>query len=165
MGEIIQAQAEINWSDIFIYDEVTGNLLWKIDSPPNFVKGKIAGTINNTGYYRTKVFGKKYLNHRIIFAMHHGYMPKYIDHIDRNRLNNKIENLRPATRRLNAINREYKNSKNTASGLQGIYKIGDYLYVRTLQNILKRFDTEEQAREYKKNRDEMILNQELAKLN
>lgn len=66
-------------------------------------KGK-AGTLHHTGYIQVKVGKKNYRAHRVIFAMHHGYMPKYIDHIDGNRLNNRIENLRPATNQQNQHN-------------------------------------------------------------
>lgn len=113
MVEVISEK--INWHDIFEYQD--GELIWKIDSFANKVKGKKAGALNNTGYLRTKYNKKKYLNHRIIFEMFNGYIPEFIDHIDRNRLNNKIENLRPATRSLNAFNRSYKKNDNLPKGI------------------------------------------------
>ena len=51
-----------------------------------------AGTLHHTGYIQVKVGKKNYRAHRIIFAMHHGYMPKNVDHIDGNKLNNKNNN-------------------------------------------------------------------------
>lgn len=59
---------------------------------------------------RTKRYGQisiddeRYLIHRMIFLWHHGYLPACIDHIDRNRENNRIENLREATPELNQWN-------------------------------------------------------------
>lgn len=150
----------MNWHEIFEYNN--GNLIWKIDSPPNYVKGKIAGTINNTGYYRTKVFGKKYLNHRIIFEMHHGYCPEFIDHIDRDRLNNKIENLRPATKLLNSLNKIYK--KESKNKCHGVYFIGNNYYVRNIEKKLVKFSNIEDAIEYKKLLNDYIIEQEIEKL-
>ena len=42
--------------------------------------------------------------HQFIFYMRHGYIPKLIDHIDQNKLNNSISNLRPSDKSLNALN-------------------------------------------------------------
>jgi len=56
----------------------------------------LAGTVHHSGYEQVKVGYKNYRSHRVIFAMHHGYFPEQIDHIDGNRLNNRIENLRVA---------------------------------------------------------------------
>jgi hypothetical protein len=54
---------------------------------------------------------KNYLVHRIIFLLHHKYLPNVVDHIDGNKSNNKIENLREATLSQNNYNRKYtKNS-------------------------------------------------------
>ena len=58
----------------------------------------------NDGYYTIKLNGKKYRLHRIIFACHHGYFPEYIDHIDGDKLNNNIENLRECTKSQNTYN-------------------------------------------------------------
>lgn len=50
--------------------------------------------------------------------MHNGYYPKYIDHIDGNPLNNKIENLREASGTENMCNVSVKN--NNTSGEKGV---------------------------------------------
>jgi len=50
--------------------------------------------------------------------MHHGYMPKYIDHIDNNPSNNRIENLRPTSSMQNSWNQ--KTRKTNTSGHKGI---------------------------------------------
>jgi hypothetical protein len=50
--------------------------------------------------------------------MHYGFLPKYIDHIDGNPLNNRIENLRPCTASENLCNA--KTRKNNVSGTKGV---------------------------------------------
>jgi len=66
--------------------------------------GKEAGYVKKNGYKRVHYKGISCLNHRIIFAMHHGYYPEFVDHIDNSRANNKIENLREATQSENQFN-------------------------------------------------------------
>jgi hypothetical protein len=70
------------------------------------------------GYIRAKVKCKHYMLHRLIFAWHYGYFPEQVDHIDCNKTNNLIENLREASKFENSWNR-HKGSKNT-SGTKGI---------------------------------------------
>ena len=61
----------------------------------------------------------KELMHRMIFLYHHGYLPKYIDHIDGNGINNRIENLREATQEQNLHNVPGK--LKTKSGKKNVY--------------------------------------------
>ena len=80
-----------------------------------YVEGKFVhkttGKIRNTPitkqhrYHRMVVDGKAYAVHRMVFLYHNGYLPKVIDHIDNDRTNNKIENLREATQQQNCLNR------------------------------------------------------------
>ena len=57
------------------------------------------------GYWRIKVGKKSHMLHRVIYEMHHGAIPDGmdVDHIDNNRLNNKIENLQLLTRAENVL--------------------------------------------------------------
>lgn len=73
-----------------------------------------------TGYMRVIVpgVGEK-RSHRVIFHMHHGYCPKVIDHINRIKTDNRVENLREATHQENARNRD-KCSVNTYSKYKGV---------------------------------------------
>jgi hypothetical protein len=81
-------------------------------------KGSVAGTSNPSGHIKTLIKRKPYLLHRIIFMMHHGFLPDFIDHIDGDPSNNRIENLRPATHSENNLNRG-KHKRNT-SGYKGV---------------------------------------------
>lgn len=59
---------------------------------------------HHTGYNVVFVKGKQMRSHRVIFAMHHGYFPEHVDHINGIKDDNRIENLRPATNQLNQYN-------------------------------------------------------------
>lgn len=106
-------------NDFFAYEN--GKLFWKTKpSKTSPIKiGDEAGTVMNDGYKRTHFFKKYYAIHRLVFLMKNGYLPKYIDHIDGNRLNNCIENLREATASQNGQNK--KLPKNNKSGVKGVH--------------------------------------------
>ena len=79
--------------------------------------GKKAGSLQKTGYYATYVNSVKFSIHRLIYLMHHGYLPKYIDHINGIKTDNRIENLREATISQNSCNR----LGHGKSGIKGVY--------------------------------------------
>jgi len=99
-------------------DYFEGNLIWKKSIGRLAKKGRIAGTINQNGYLSICLLGKIYKLHRIIFFYHHGYFPKVVDHIDGNKVNNKIENLREASISQNAWNSKIRITNK--SGVKGI---------------------------------------------
>jgi len=72
----------------------------------------------NHRYARVVINNKPYAMHRVIFLYHHGYLPKVTDHIDNDRLNNRIENLRSVTHQQNSLNR--KRDFNSASPYKGV---------------------------------------------
>jgi hypothetical protein len=100
---------------IFVYKD--GELFWNVKRS-GIQKGDMAGCIDSKGYKRIRLNGKKILNHRIIFMIHHGYLPEMLDHINLNRLDNRIENLREANRIQNGQNRILKNN---TSGYKNVY--------------------------------------------
>ena len=59
---------------------------------------------NNNGYIRGMFLGKRLYEHRLIWFYHYGQWPEYIDHIDGNRSNNKIDNLRACSQQQNTYN-------------------------------------------------------------
>lgn len=103
-----------------LFDYKDGNLYWKTKTTKfsPISAGKIAGALSSNGYINIGINNKLYLNHRIIFLYHHGYMPKLIDHIDRNKQNNNIENLREVTRAENRVNAKLQ--KNNISGCRNV---------------------------------------------
>lgn len=95
-----------------------GHLFWKINKR-RVLSGKKAGCIRNDGYVVVRLRQKQYAAHRIIFMMHNGWLPDHVDHIDCNRLNNKIENLRAATKSENLRNACKHHDK--GAGPKGVY--------------------------------------------
>jgi hypothetical protein len=88
------------------FEYSNGKLFWKkmLPKSDNLI-GKEAGRIAKDGYRILWFMGKNRLTHRMIYLMHNGVLPKFLDHINRDRLDNRIENLREATSRQNAFNR------------------------------------------------------------
>lgn len=104
----------------FSYDPVTGELRWKV-SISKAKAGTVAGCkvrIERNEYLKVTVNQTPSYAHRIVWAMVHGYWPIGIDHQDGNGLNNKIDNLREATGRVNGKN--LSRSKANTSGTTGV---------------------------------------------
>ena len=98
-----------------------GDLYWKVrKGSRGLIDNKAGSLAKNSKYYQIKINSINYKTHRLIFLYHHGYLPKEIDHIDNDSLNNKIENLRSVTRSQNLMN--YKSYKNTSSIYKGVTK-------------------------------------------
>lgn len=99
-------------------DYKEGHLYWKKQPNYGICVGDKSGTVNNQGYVQIKIFNKRYYEHRLIFFMFNGYFPQEIDHIDGNKSNNCIENLRSVTREQN--NQNTKLRKDNTSGIKGV---------------------------------------------
>lgn len=102
------------------YDAESGELRWLV-SAGRVKKGDIAGSMNK-GYLSVQVGGRRIQAHRIAWAIHYGVWPEQqIDHIDTDRKNNGIKNLREVTNSENHQNRRI--AKNGSfSGVLGVYK-------------------------------------------
>ena len=79
--------------------------------------GKKVGTRSGI-YMTTTVDGALYYVHRLTFLYCNGYLPKMLDHINNDRHDNRIENLREANRNQNSHNRVI--NKNNTSGVKGV---------------------------------------------
>lgn len=96
-----------------------GALIW-IDCNKKSLNGNQAGYEDKDGYRRIGIPSYGMVSvHRLIFFMFNGYFPRFVDHIDGNPRNNKIENLRPATIEQNA--RNAKTPITNTSGRKGVY--------------------------------------------
>lgn len=102
------------------FDHKDGHLYWKKVMHPNkqYLVGQEVGSIHKTGYRHVTWMGKIHKVHRLIFLLKHGYLPKEIDHINGDRQDNRIENLREVTRSENQFNKAM--CSNNTSGFRGV---------------------------------------------
>ena len=90
--------------EIFTYED--GELFYKKRFHPRIRIDKPAGSVQSNGYLRVSIGKRKYQIHTLVWVYHNGvHTEEMVDHKDRNRLNNSIDNLRPVTRQLNNENR------------------------------------------------------------
>ena len=107
-------------SELFNYDPLTGVLTWK-HSRGGQVSGSPAGCITEDGYRRVTTGRRSYLVHRLIWMLVYGAWPtNTIDHINGDKLDNRITNLRDVTRKTNKENMRKPRKDNTV-GVLGVH--------------------------------------------
>lgn len=100
-------------------DTEKGIFTWRNTMGGKAQKGQQAGTKQKAGYITIRIDKKDYFAHRLMWLYVYGAMPLlHIDHIDRNKSNNKPTNLRLATPKQNSENM-FRMSTNT-SGHRGV---------------------------------------------
>lgn len=117
---------------LFDYDTATGDLIWRERPRSDFKNehgmnifnsqnaGKVAGSVDEKGYRIIGISGKPYKSHRIIWILYNGLIPEgmMIDHINNDPLDNRICNLRLASRSENMRNRGAQS--NNTTGVKGV---------------------------------------------
>lgn len=102
---------------VFAYDPETGIIKWKVETHM-CAPGQVAGYLTR-GYVEITFRDKRYLAHHLIWLLVYGRLPEAdVDHRDLCRSNNRLENLRDATRTQNNGNLR-KRASNT-SGFKGV---------------------------------------------
>lgn len=108
-------------------------------------QGQPCGWKSGKGYLYVRVDGRAVMVHRIIFKMVHNTEPRYVDHIDRNKTNNRPSNLRAATHGQNGANSVIR----WTGRQKGVSKNHDRWMARVRKgkvvHYLGTFDTEEEA--------------------
>lgn len=98
--------------EILHYDPDTG-LFTRIKNKKN------VGSKNALGYLTIFVLNKQYLSHRLAWLYIYGYFPETdIDHIDQDKANNKLSNIRVVSRQCNMRNTHLQ--ANNTSGIKGV---------------------------------------------
>ena len=135
--------------ELLDYDPATGHLIWRVTKSPKAPKGSIAGSVNAKGHVNLQIDKRMYALHQVVFALHHGHIPKEIDHVNRNKQDNRIENLRACDSSLNKGNIGLLRSNR--SGYRGVslntrtQKYHAQIKINGKQTYIGRFDTAENA--------------------
>ena len=114
--------------ELLDYSPETGKFRWRTTGKGRCrVKGgDQPGYIGNHGYRSIGVLGREYLAHRLAWLYVHGEWPsKFPDHINLDKLDNRIANLRAASKSQNSANRGAP--KSNTSGFKGVWwsKVGN----------------------------------------
>ena len=132
----------------FDYDPETGQIRWIKQRTNARRAGELAGNIDKKSGYLYLWFNyKKYYGHRVAWALHYGEWPtREIDHVNRNRSDNRIVNLRQADHSQNLFN---KPKATPVTGFVGVQKnhnrYSAFIYRHKKRIYLGTYDTAEEA--------------------
>ena len=137
---------------LLIYEPISGKVFWK-DCPRYGIKKYTeAGSLRKDGYIKVQIQGRPYKLHRVVWALCYGSWPsKKLDHINRKRSDNRLENLREVTHKQNNHNRSPQKGSSQYKGV-GWHKASKKWCARVYSPEGKRvhlgvFNTEEEAAE------------------
>lgn len=111
--------------ELFEYDSAVGRLVWKarpFERPQwnGRWAGKPAGVVGFKGYRYVRFQGRTYREHRLVWLYHYGHWPlDQIDHMNGDKSDNRIENLRDVSTSINKQNMRRPRADNT-SGFLGV---------------------------------------------
>ena len=154
-----------------LFEYKNGGLYWIKKQNKRIVIGSKAGYVNVHGRRVVSINNKKYYTNKLTYIYHFGHCPIIVDHVDRNPLNDNIENLRASDYSKNQMNRS--KIKKCASKFKGVTvrvnKSGQPIYYANIKlnginNRLGSFDNEAHAAE-KYNQKAIELFGEFASLN
>lgn len=135
-------------TQMFTYDPRTGEVFWAVNWGRKCPIGTRLGGVNDKGYVEAQIKGRRYSVHRVAWICMTGQAPPHeIDHINRDRADNRWANLRAVTTAQNAFNRS-KYRTNT-SGHPGVHTAGGRwracISIGNKHKHLGTFDTIEEA--------------------
>lgn len=140
--------------DELSYDPITGLFHWRKSGRGRSKReGEVAGCPHSNGYLRIKVCGTQYLAHRLAWLFVHGAWPVHeVDHVNRDRADNRLANLRAATvseNRRNTVgipSRRQSKFKGVSLG-KGYRRWSARIFVGGVLHKIGLFDTEAEAAE------------------
>lgn len=132
------------------YDPDSGIFTWRVSVGTSSLAGKVAGCLSVDGYVGIRVMGTRYQAHRLAWLYVYGALPSGdIDHKNCIKKDNRISNLREASRAQNKWN--VGRNKNNTSGHKGVSfaagckKWHSIINVHGIRISLGRFDKIEDA--------------------
>ena len=136
---------------VLSYDSETGLFIWIVKPSRSTAAGSVAGSIDSTGYRRIPYERRNWLAHRFAWLFATGEDPGVytIDHVNRNRADNRFENLRLATP--GQQNGNHPIRSDNASGFRGVSwnkskkKWRAHLQVKDCRKFLGYFAVKEEA--------------------
>lgn len=107
------------------YNAKTGIFTWVVSQSNPVAPGTVAGSKKRNGYIEIQFHGRMHKAHRVAWMFVHGELPPNleVDHIDGNRSNNCINNLRVGNHSLNQQNK-HSARKDSSTGFLGVSKNG-----------------------------------------
>ena len=136
-------------TELLHYDESTGIFTRKVKVASRLA-GSVAGAKHNKGYVQIMIDCENYLAHRLAWFYFYKEWPKnQIDHINRIKTDNRIENLRDVTNSINQHNNSTR--RHNTSGTTGVMSLKSrncwcaQIYVNNKRIYLGVFKTKEQA--------------------
>jgi len=114
---------------ILNYDPLTGNFMWRERADARIqwnarYAGALAGRVTNKGYVQIQIGLKRFLAHRLAWLTSTGAWPgDQLDHINRDRVDNRIVNLRIASAQQNVANTPARCT--SKSGVKGVRRRRD----------------------------------------
>lgn len=148
MESLVRCRTEdIDWRALLNYDPETGAFRWAVYLGTNACIGARAGHTRTDGYVIITYRGQTHLAHRIAFVSMGMPVPRFVDHRNRVKDDNRWCNLRPASFAQNMTNRD--GAKNTITGYKGVSSNGRNFAARIRVNgkqiYLGTFTTPEKA--------------------
>jgi hypothetical protein len=120
--------------ELLSYDPETGVFAWK-KRTGRCSAGAIAGCQDDRGYVVLSIDGKRYYAHRLAWLYSTGQFPsKSIDHINGEKFDNRIKNLRDVNTQTNLQNLKKAMVTNKSTGILGVRKLrGKFLAQITIE--------------------------------
>jgi hypothetical protein len=108
-------------AELFSYDPDTGALRWRVRAARCVQVGDLAGARKQDGYIQVTYQKRCYQAHRIAWAITHGEWPNVVDHINGDRADNRLANLREVTVHENMQNQRRAHRSNKSAGILGVH--------------------------------------------